>query len=370
MVSLLFFLLVSNLSTYVRGECGLAEWTVRPPADGDVSVDLNDDGNKINIKYKAVNQLYKVNLYNRCDIPNGRTELADTLMTVATADAPDADECKDIDATLTMMVAELEGSDIYKDIAGTTTGEINFCTELVLLLPDDSGVSASFNGVEQTSGVGVTFHQLNTTVNVDFLNGFQITSVNLVYDQETISTTDKIVDYGITSCQCSEDGTCHDDETTVEEAKISQSKNLFLCFEVTAPDIVIKHVSLIDFTQGTQEDSNELRLNAVSAAETWNALTTVVGEATQKVQVTSRLIELFFRKIDLPVTASGSLVLDFQSNAARKLQQVAFNVPSRKLADTVDFSVENISLELDTGSAVATSTLYMLFIFVPIVLLF
>merc|ERR1712194_432925 len=80
--------------------------------------------------------------------------------------------------------------------------------------------------------------------------------------------------------------------------------------------------------------------------------------------------QLFFQKIDLPVTASGSLVLDFQSTAARKLQQVAFNVPSRKLANTADFSVENIPLELDTGSAVATSTLYMMFVFVPIVLLF
>lgn len=347
----------------------MPEWTVQPPAEGDVSVDLNDDGNRVYIKYKAVNQLYKVNLYNLCDIPNGRTELADTLMTVATADVVDADECKEIDATLTMMVAELEGSDIYKDIAGTTTGEINFCTELVLLLPDDSGVSASLNGVAQTEGVGVTFHQLNTTVNVDFLNGFEITSVNLVYDEETISTTDKTVEYGITSCQCSEDGTCHD-ETTVEEAKISQSKNLFLCFEVTAPDIVIQHVSLLDFTQGTPDDSNELRLNAVSEAETWNALTTVDDEGTQKVQVTSRLIELFFQNIDLPVTASGSLVLDFQSTTGRKLQQVGFNVPSRKLADTADFAVENIPLELDTGSAVATSTLYIMFVFVPIVLLF
>jgi len=370
MLSLLVFLLVSNLSTYVRGECGLAEWTVQPPADGDVTVDLDDNGNKIYIKYKAVDQLYKVTLYNRCDIPNGRTELAATLMTVDTSDpALDADGCQDIDATITMMVAELDGSDIYKDIAGTTTAEINFCTELVLLLPNDSGVSASVNGEELTDGLGVTFHQLNTTVNVDFLNGFEITSVNLVYDEETISTTDKVVDYGITECQCSEDGTCYD-EATVEEAKISQSKNLFLCFEVTAPDIVIKHVSLLDFTQGTEADSNELRLNAVSAAATWNALTTVAGETTQKVQVTSRLIELFFQKIDLPVTAIGSLVLDFQSTAERKLQQVAFNVPSRKLADTADFSVENIPLELDTGSAVATSTLYMMFVFVPIVLLF
>lgn len=372
MIFLMFFLLASNLPTNIRAECGLADWAVQAPVQGDVSVDLNDDGNKVYIKYKAVNQAYKVVLYDQCNIPAGRTELASTLMTVSTADALDADECKDIDATLTIMVAQLEGSDIYRDIAGTTRGEINFCTELVLLLPDDSGVAASYNGVETTTGLGVTFHQLNTTINVDFTNGFEITGVDLQYDEETISTTDKTVEYGITSCQCSDAGECFADPAA-EEAKISQSKNLFLCFEVTAADVVIQHVSLLDFTQGTAENSNELKLNAVSAASTWNALTTVEDEATQKVKVTTRLIELFFQKIDLPVTASGTLVLKFQSTSAgRKLREVPFDFPSRKLQDAgeAQFAVDNIPLELDTGSATATSTMFMIFVFVPIVLLF
>merc|ERR1712194_117470 len=193
-----------------------------------------------------------------------------------------------------------------------------------------------------------------STLNVDFSNDFTITAVDLVYDEEASTATTKTVDYTVTSCQCDADSACNDPAARVA---IKQSDKIYLCFGVTATDVIISKVASLDLVQG-EPDTDGIRLPAVIATDTFNALTTVENEGTQNVLVRTQFVAVFFQDISKAGSAVGTLTLDFKSSAARRMRQVTVDIPARVLQEgssTVDVSISDVVFDdeglLDESSA-------------------
>merc|ERR1712194_148222 len=194
-----------------------------------------------------------------------------------------------------------------------------------------------------------------STLNVDFSNDFTITAVDLVYDEEASTATTKTVDYTVTSCQCDADSACNDPAARVA---IKQSDKIYLCFGVTATDVIISKVASLELVQG--EGDTEIRLPAVIAPDSFNALTTVENEGTQNVLVRTQFVAVFFQDISKAGSAVGTLTLDFKSSASpdRRMRQVTVDIPARVLQEgssTVDVSISGVVFDdeglLDESSA-------------------
>lgn len=365
-VPLLGFLLVgSNFPRLAVGICEGDDWNVIPPASDAIVLNLDDDGNKLELPYKMDNVDYRIDLYDKCDISAGdRVALPDTLISVAsTPTAPTADgQCKDVKVDLTLKVAELDGSGIYSDTSATE-GEIKFCVEVVLKLPDSSNVVPQIDGVAQTGATDVTFNQMVVTLNVDFSTSFTITAIDLVYDDEAEAATTETVDYAVTSCQCDENSVCNDPAARVP---IKQSDKIYLCFGVEATDIIIAKVASLDLIQGAP-DTNGIRLPAVIAPDTFNALTTVSNEGTQNVVVRTQFVSVFFQDITQPGSAVGTLTLAFKAAARRGRRLMTVDIPPRVLQEgssTVDVSISGVvfedeNAELNDSSATSNSNLML-----------
>lgn len=325
-----FLLVGSNLPRLAVGECAGDTWNVIPPSSDAIVLNLNDDGNKLTLPYQMDNVNYRIDTFDKCDIAAGdRVAIPDTLIVVASTPTEPAEEgaCKDVVVDLTFLVAELKGSGIYTETSDTE-GEIKFCIEVVLLLPDASNVVPIVAGVAQEGATEVTFSQLVSTLNVDFSNDFTITAVDLVYDEEASTATTKTVDYTVTSCQCDADSVCNDPDARLA---IKQSDKIYLCFGVTATDVIIKKVASLDLVQGNPEISG-IRLPAVTAPDTHNALTTVENEGTQNVLVRTQFVSVFFQDITQAGSVVGTLTLDFKASA-RRMRQVTVDIPARVLQE-------------------------------------
>jgi len=350
-----FLLVGSNFPRLAVGECAGDTWNVIPPASDVVVLNLNDDGNKLTLPYQMDNVDYRIDIYDKCDIAAGdRKVVPETIIAVTSTptEPTEAGVCKDVVVDLTFSVSELDGSGIYTDTTDTE-GEIKFCIEVVLQLPDTSNVVPVIGGVAQTGATDVTFSQLVSTLNVDFSNDFTITDVDLVYDEEASTATTKKVAYTVTSCQCNADSVCNDPAARVA---IKQSDKIYLCFGVTATDVIISKVASLELVQG--EGDTEIRLPAVIAPDSFNALTTVENQGTQNVLVRTQFVAVFFQDISKAGSAVGTLTLDFKASAARRMRQVTVDIPARVLQEgssTVDVSISDVVFDdeglLDESSA-------------------
>jgi len=313
----------AEVDVHRRLECvATGDWGVTPPTTS--SAQFGDSDNSLNLVYLIDDRSYRVDLYNVCDKTSAtRSKVPDTVLKV-TPTPTVVNGCKQVDVKLEIIIGGLDASAIYTDDEANSQGTISFCLEMVLLSEEDLfSAAGGVNNAPLSDTTEVTFNHLNMVLTVDYQTDFTITGVDISYDDEVVVETTENVAYTVIQCQCTADQTCCTDATC---AATKQSELLYLCLEVTAKDVVIQTVKKLNLEQGDPAVDG-LRLPAITGPgdNERNALTTITELNKAKIMVTTKLVSAFYVDISKPVSALGTIVLDFKSSTRMRRKTLEFS---------------------------------------------
>jgi len=313
-----------------------------------LSMVFEDSGNMVTLRYKIDNREYEVNLYETGDALVAVSESVLSLNSTRRIE----NGCSTVDISIIIHVGNLYNSSVYSDV-GSKAGKLNFCIEMVLLANEDlfgGDINSSMSTTE------VTFNRLNFVADISYGTKFEIAQIMLdLENMEAIGTGEELASNLIT-CQCSPHGICYNETMDSEAMIITQSKKLYICLQVMMESLKIASVSTLVLHQAIGE-VDHLSLSCISSPKQWNTLTTVTGEDSQNVVISTHLVSAFFRQPHNDVTAIGSLVLDFGTDEAEVRRRLDFEFPWRNVVEVEGptFSIDKIQL-LDVNTIEITNS--------------
>ena len=153
----------------------------------------------------------------------------------------------------------------------------------------------------------VTFHEQKLYINIGLLKGFEVTNIDLDRDAAGNETGSVDVDYNITACHCTGNGTCIN---TV----LSQGSDVYICIETTADNLEIADVRELTMDQGS---GTVVTYPIVGGIEDPLTLTTIDGKTAI---VRYQIISAFFQDENPDdIVVSGAVLLAFLDDNGRRL---------------------------------------------------
>jgi hypothetical protein len=125
---------------------------------------------------------------------------------------------------------------------------------------------------------------------------------------------------------------CNDDDTTITNpSNKNQNSMVRICIQTPENnDVVI--ASIKDF----KLKSDSIVSNAISGSDA-NTLTTVSGEGSKKVAVTTQMVSAFFSDLQpdtaSTITVEGTAVMEFKATGERRLVRISSNQKNGNVSD-------------------------------------
>lgn len=216
------------------------------------------------------------------------------------------------------------------DYAGVWTdlsvgeGLISMCVRVDLMLPPYS----------------VTFHEQKLFINVNLLQGFFVTNIDLNRQNATEETGEVDVDYNLTACHCTSDRTCID-------STLSQGSDVYICVETLSDNLEIVEIRELSMVQGAFNTTPVLEGDADPLTQV-----TVAGK---EAQIRYQIISAFFSDpFPEDIVVSGAVLLAFVDDNGRRLLRNVKIVPrelNQEDAASKEKAEESFGLRLAVESA-------------------
>lgn len=238
------------------------------------------------------------------DIQTCRTENLDYLFN-ATVNPTDelafGEGFTNVNVSIAIVKDQIMDSSIWSwDGEDGTQGLMGFCVKVNLFVENTLGLGSS-------DYMTVGYLKIKYDLTVDMATGFSLT----IEAEEAASNEDEQetqVTYDLNACQC--EPASKECLTNPEEMVISQNSALDVCISPETDDIVISKITSLSLNQG------DIGLYVIQNSVN-SALTTVSGEISDVVLVSTVMISVFFINPS-PVTVLGVAILNFADTNGRR----------------------------------------------------